>query len=264
MRISRFVDDQGTVRYGIDQQDGSALLLEGEPFQWQPGTERVAMARRLAPLEPVCIYAIGRNYAEHIRETGAQPDPYPVVFMKPISSVAADGDLVSIPACCQQGPELDFEAELAVVIGQKTRNVSVEQALDAVFGYCNANDLTARRWQKHAGGHQWIRGKGFDGFCPLGPELVTADELGNPQQLRIQTRLNGRLMQDSSTAMMLKSVAELISYLSQDTTLLPGTVILTGTPEGVGFARTPPVYLASGDRIEIEIERLGCLTTFIQ
>lgn len=264
MRISRFLDEQGLCHYGLDQGDGTALLLTGKRFHWQPTAERVSMVQRLAPVEPVCIYAIGRNYAEHIRETGAQADPYPVVFMKPLSSVCADGDAIPVPASCQHGPELDYEAELAVVIGKTALNVPVEQALDYVYGYCNANDLTARRWQKHAGGNQWIRGKGFDRFCPLGPVLVTADQIADPQQLSIQTRLNGQIMQDSNTSNMLCSVAQLISYLSQDTSLLPGTVILTGTPEGVGFARKPPRYLQPGDEVQIEIQGLGILTNRIE
>jgi 2-keto-4-pentenoate hydratase/2-oxohepta-3-ene-1,7-dioic acid hydratase in catechol pathway len=154
---------------------------------------------------------------------------------------------------------VDYEAELAVVIGRRCRNVPVERALEQVLGYSCANDISARRWQKRGGGGQWVRGKSFDRFCPLGPVLVTADELPDPQRLSIECRLNGRLMQAGNSADMIFPVAELISRLSQDTTLLPGTLILTGTPPGVGFARQPPVFLAAGDRVEVRIEGIGRL-----
>ena len=158
---------------------------------------------------------------------------------------------------------MDFEAELAVVIGTRARNVSTEDALQYVFGYTCANDVSARRWQKHGGGGQWIRGKSFDTFCPMGPLLVTADEITDPQDLAIRSELNGQTMQSSNTHDMIFSVAQLIAFISRDTTLLPGTVILTGTPEGVGFARKPPVYLADGDTIEVIIEGIGTLVNTV-
>jgi 2-keto-4-pentenoate hydratase/2-oxohepta-3-ene-1,7-dioic acid hydratase in catechol pathway len=154
---------------------------------------------------------------------------------------------------------VDFEAELVVIIGTTARNVSESQALQHVYGYTIANDISARRWQKYDGGGQWVRGKSFDSFCPLGPLLITADEISNPQHLRIASILNGVVMQNSNTANMLFSIARLISLLSQDTTLLPGTAILTGTPAGVGFTRNPPVFLQAGDKIVIEIENIGTL-----
>jgi 2-keto-4-pentenoate hydratase/2-oxohepta-3-ene-1,7-dioic acid hydratase in catechol pathway len=141
--------------------------------------------------------------------------------------------------------------------------VSAAHALDHVAGYTIANDVSARRWQKHAGGGQWVRGKSFDTFCPLGPVLVTADEITDPQTLQVKSILNNDVMQNANTSDMIFSVAELIEYLSDSTTLLPGTVILTGTPSGVGFVRKPPVYLNAGDTIEIEIDRIGSLTNTV-
>jgi 2-keto-4-pentenoate hydratase/2-oxohepta-3-ene-1,7-dioic acid hydratase in catechol pathway len=154
---------------------------------------------------------------------------------------------------------VDYEAELAVVIGKQAKNVPVAAALEAVLGYTAANDISARRWQKHGGGGQWVRGKSFDTFCPLGPVLVTADEIPDPQALTIGCELNGQQLQCGFTGDMIFSVAELISRLSRDTTLLPGTLILTGTPSGVGFTRNPPVFLSPGDRVRVSIEGIGIL-----
>jgi len=155
---------------------------------------------------------------------------------------------------------VDYEGELAVIIGRACRNVATDAALDHVLGYTCANDVSARRWQMHAGAGQWIRGKSFDTFCPLGPALVTADEIPDPQALGLRTTVNGQVMQDHTTGDMIFPVAELISFLSRDTTLLPGTVILSGTPQGVGFARKPPVWLQPGDEVTVEIEGVGRLT----
>jgi 2-keto-4-pentenoate hydratase/2-oxohepta-3-ene-1,7-dioic acid hydratase in catechol pathway len=155
---------------------------------------------------------------------------------------------------------VDYECELAVVIGKASRNVSREKALDYVLGYTCANDVSARDWQKQFGGGQWCRGKTFDTFCPLGPWLVTPDEIPNPNALKIRTRVNGELLQDSTTEDMIFDVPRLIEFLSGSTTLLPGTVILTGTPQGVGMARNPPRWLKAGDMVSEEVERIGTLT----
>jgi 2-keto-4-pentenoate hydratase/2-oxohepta-3-ene-1,7-dioic acid hydratase in catechol pathway len=260
MRIIRFLDHEGWENYGIPSDDGDAELLSGGVFgAWVPSGKRAPIARLLAPIAPCNIFCIGLNYSDHATETGAKIPDHPVVFMKPTSAVNHPGGAIPIPACCTHGPEIDFEAELAVVIGRHARNVPEASALDYVLGYTVANDVSARRWQKHGGGGQWVRSKGFDGFCPLGPVLVTADEIPNPQTLRIQSRLNGQMMQDSHTSNMIYSVARLISFLSEDTTLLPGTLILTGTPPGVGVARTPPIFLHPGDRLTVEIEDIGRL-----
>jgi 2-keto-4-pentenoate hydratase/2-oxohepta-3-ene-1,7-dioic acid hydratase in catechol pathway len=159
--------------------------------------------------------------------------------------------------------EVDYECELAVVIGRRCKNVSPEHALEYVLGYTCANDVSARDWQIKKGGSQWSRGKTFDTFAPLGPVLVTADEIPNPNALRISTRLNGEVVQDSNTSDMIFDVPHIIAFLSGSTTLLPGTVILTGTPEGVGMARTPPRWLEPGDEVSIDIEGIGTLTNSV-
>ncbi|KOR32500.1 5-carboxymethyl-2-hydroxymuconate isomerase [Achromatium sp. WMS3] len=264
MRIIRFLDPQNQVHYGIPNDTGLATELTGNTLtELIPKTRQIQISRLLAPIIPTNMYCIGLNYADHAAETGAKTPEHPVVFMKPTSTINHPDATITIPACCTHGPEVDFEAELAVIIGQKCKDVSASYALKYVFAYTIANDISARKWQKHAGGGQWIRGKSFDGFCPLGPVLVTADTIPNPQDLWIRSTLNGQIMQDSHTSNMIFSVAHLISFLSQDTTLLPGTVILTGTPAGVGMARTPPRFLQPNDSIEIAIENIGSLTNSI-
>jgi len=260
VRIIRFETPDGRRRLGTPRADGDAEILAGDVFgSLTPTGETAPIARLLAPVAPCNIYCIGLNYRAHAAETGAPIPDNPVVFMKPTTAVIGPGDPIRLPRACEHGPEVDYEAELAVVIGKTTRDVAVEHALDQVLGYTCACDVSARRWQKHGGGGQWIRGKGFDSFCPVGPALITADEIPDPQALKLACRINGRTMQQGSSADMIFSVAELIAFLSRDTTLLPGTLILTGTPPGVGFARRPPVFLADGDRVEVEIDAIGVL-----
>lgn len=238
MKLARCIDNQKRTRWVEPLSPTRARVYHGEdPFgSLRPGSEEVAVSRWLAPIAPPAVFGIGLNYRAHAAETGARLPDNPVMFMKPGTAVTGPGSPILLPAACDHGPEVDYEAELAVVIGTTARNVSVEQALDHVLGYTCANDVSARRWQKHAGGGQWVRGKSFDTFCPLGPVLVTADEIPDPQALAIRSVLNGQTMQSSNTGDMIFPVAELIAFISRDTTLLPGTVILTGTPEGVGFA----------------------------
>jgi 2-keto-4-pentenoate hydratase/2-oxohepta-3-ene-1,7-dioic acid hydratase in catechol pathway len=260
MRIVRFIDGEDRICLGEERVGGYVEVLEGELFGELLPTGRTARIRKLlAPLAPVNVFCIGLNYRDHAAETGMAAPPYPVVFMKPTSAVSHPGDPIRIPACRLQGPEVDYECELAVVIGKAARDVPEAEALRHIFGYTVGNDVSARRWQKHGGGGQWVRGKGFDTFCPLGPVLVTADEIPDPQRLRLKTTVNGTVLQDGTTADMIFSVARLVSFLSQDTTLLPGTVILTGTPAGVGFVRKPPVFLQPGDRVTVEVEGIGAL-----
>jgi len=262
MRLARCTDDQGRTLWVNPTGPSTGIpYLGSDPFSGlRPGDGSIRVARWLAPVRPTDIYGVGLNYRAHAAETGAALPELPVVFMKPSTAVTDPGSPILLPAACEHGPEVDYEAELAVVIGKTARDVPLQHALDYVLGYTCANDVSARRWQKHAGGGQWVRGKSFDTFCPLGPVLVTADEIPDPQTLPIRSVLNGQTMQSSSTADMIFSVAELIAFISRDTTLLPGTVILTGTPEGVGFARQPPVYLADGDTIEISIDGIGTLS----
>jgi len=260
MRIIRFLDEKGHIRFGHDYRDGEATLLAGDIFEsLQDSGRRAAVVKLLAPVQPAAILCIGLNYAPHARETNIELPQYPVLFMKNPAALNHPNDPILLPPSCLDPLQVDFEVELAVIIGTAAKNVPAARALDYVLGYTIGNDVSARRWQKHGGGGQWVRGKSFDTFCPLGPELVTKDLVPDPQQLRLQCFLNGKLMQDANTSEMIFSVAELIEYLSDSMTLLPGTVIMSGTPGGVGFARQPPVYLKPGDSLELRIDNLGTL-----
>ena len=204
---------------------------------------------------PSKVLAIGLNYADHARESGMAPPKNPLIFVKTNNSICYDGDTITWAAA--DSVEVDYEAELAVVIGTKARRVSEADALDYVFGYTCCNDVSARDAQ--FGDQQWVRGKSFDTFCPLGPAIVTADEIPDPQNLRIACRVNGETLQDSNTSEMIFGVAELIAYCSRFMTLEVGDIIATGTPFGVGFSRQPPIYLRDGDVCEVEIEKIGVL-----
>ena len=210
----------------------------------------------MAPVpNPSKVIAIGLNYRDHAREQGAPIPERPIIFAKFPTSVIGPGDAITWdPALTQQ---VDYEAEMAVVIGQTARNVREDDALSFVAGYTCGNDVSARDLQ--FGDHQWVRGKSLDTFCPLGPVLVTPDEIPDPQALAIRAVLNGDTMQDSRTGEMIFGVQELIAFASRAFTLLPGDVILTGTPHGVGVFRKPPLFMKDGDRIAIEIEKIGRL-----
>ena len=227
-----------------------AAVAEGEPV---PLGALDLFAPVPAPGKIVCV---GLNYRDHAAETGKPIPTEPVLFAKFANSVVGAGSRVAIPALTA---EADWEAELGVVIGREATRVSVDRALEHVAGYVCANDLSARDLQRSGG--QWTRGKAIDGFLPMGPVLVTVDEVPDPQRLRIRCRLNGEVVQDSSTSEMVFGVAELISVISQTMTLTPGDVILTGTPPGVGMAMSPPRFLRDGDELEVEIERIGTLVT---
>lgn len=210
------------------------------------------------------ILGIGRNYAEHAAEQGEKTPERPMVFAKNPAAACLDGEAIVIPEICRDpetgGPDqVDYEAELGVVIGSPCRDVAPESALRFVLGYTCVNDVSARWWQKIGSGGQFCRGKSFDTFCPVGPRLVPTAEIEDVQSLRIVCRVNGTVMQQASTASMVYPVAELVAELSRATTLLPGTLIMTGTPGGVGMARTPPVWLKDGDSVEVEIEKIGTL-----
>jgi len=256
MRLARFLTDEGRECVGRLVAERVAEPLLGELFGTLAfAATRVHVARFLPPVRPPNIFAIGRNYGAHAAETGANLPDTPLVFLKATTALIGDGDAIVLPAAAPD--EVDFEAELAIVIGRVARCVSEASALDYVLGYTCANDVSARDCQRRD--KQWTRAKSFDTFCPLGPWIVTADEV-DPQQCVIRSRLNGRLMQEAHTGAMVFSCRQLVSWLSHQFTLLPGTVILTGTPEGVGMARQPPVFLRPGDRIEVEIEGIGTLS----
>ena len=254
MKIIRYQDTNGITHYGADGRKATGA------FGNFAVTDETADIRKvLAPIMPPAILCIGLNYRKHAEETGAKFPQYPVLFTKGINTVQNPGDPIEIPTHLPSD-EVDYECELAVVIGKTCKNVSRANALDYVLGYTCANDVTARDWQKQKGGSQWCRGKTFDTFCPLGPCLVTKDEIPNPNALRLRTLVNGEVMQDSNTADMIFGVPTLIEFLSGSNTLLPGTVIMTGTPSGVGMARQPPRFLREGDEVTIEIEGIGQLT----
>jgi 2-keto-4-pentenoate hydratase/2-oxohepta-3-ene-1,7-dioic acid hydratase in catechol pathway len=206
---------------------------------------------------PPAILCIGKNYSDHAAEMGGKAPEALVMFMKNPASACGDGDSIVIPPICDEhGPQVDYEGELALIVGRDCRDVPEQDALSVLAGYAAANDVTARWWQREGGGGQFCRGKGFDTFCPIGA-MVPVSAVRDPQSLRVVTRLNGTVMQDSSTSLMLHPVARIIAELSRGTTLLAGTVILTGTPAGVGFGRNPKVFMQAGDVVEVEIEGVG-------
>jgi 2-keto-4-pentenoate hydratase/2-oxohepta-3-ene-1,7-dioic acid hydratase in catechol pathway len=260
MRIVRYEDGAGRPRYGVEQADGSVREIEGDLLGDYAVTPKPAeVHRRLAPVEARQILGIGLNYRRHAEETGAAIPENPILFMKGVNAVQHPGEPIVLPRHLES-VEVDYECELAVVIGRTCKNVPRARALDYVLGYTCANDVSARDWQIRYCGGQWCRGKTFDTFAPLGPVLVTPDEIPNPNALEIATVLNGERMQHSNTADMIFDVPRLIEFLSGSTTLVPGTVILTGTPQGVGMAREPKVWLQPGDTVTVEIETIGKLT----
>ena len=259
MRIIRHAADGG-VQFAREHADGRTTRLEGELFGTLSDTGvEVRIGKRLAPLEPRDILCVGLNYRQHAAETGASVPEHPVLFMKNSGAVQNPGDPIVLPRKLRSDT-VDYECELAVVIGTACHNVAKEEALAHVAGYTCANDVSARDWQKNGGGGQWCRGKTFATFCPLGPVLVTPDEIPDPNRLPIRTLLNGQVMQDWNTDDMIFDVPTLIEFLSASMLLRPGTVILTGTPHGVGVARQPPVFLQPGDTVSVEIGGIGVLT----
>ncbi|MGQ0637581.1 MAG: fumarylacetoacetate hydrolase family protein [Planctomycetaceae bacterium] len=239
----------------LSEADGLDRARKAAELGWQSG--RLIEGRLLAPIaRPGKVICIGLNYRDHARETGAEIPPEPVVFNKFPSSVIGPAEAIRLPAVCR---EVDYEAELVVVIGRTGRNIVRERAFAHVAGYMNGNDVSARDWQLHKPGRQWLLGKSPDTFAPTGPWLVTPDELPDPHALRVAFKLNGAVMQDSTTRELIFGIDALLAYVSQVATLEPGDVIFTGTPSGVGMGRQPPVWLKPGDVCEVEIEGLGVL-----
>jgi 2-keto-4-pentenoate hydratase/2-oxohepta-3-ene-1,7-dioic acid hydratase in catechol pathway len=247
-------DDASVTPMGSDL----ATWLAGEGPVVEDGAVRAYDGLTLqAPVpRPGKIVCVGLNYRDHAAETGNPVPEEPVLFAKFANSVVPDRASVAIPRLVE---EADWEAELGVVIGRRATRVDVDQALQHVAGYTCLNDLSARDLQRRGG--QWTRGKAIDGFLPMGPWLVTADEVDDPQDLSVSCTLNGEVVQQSSTAQMVFGVAELVSIISQTMTLEPGDCLATGTPPGVGMGRTPPRFLQPGDELVVEIERIGWLRT---
>jgi len=258
MRIVRFLSG-GTEHYGRQLDDQTAAEIEGGLLGQRRETgRRLRIDKLLAPIVPTDILCIGLNYREHAAESGSAIPENPMLFIKSSNALNNPFDPIPVP---RRSSQVDYEAELAVVIGKTAKHVSRRDALAYVLGYTCANDVSARDWQreKRLGGGQFARGKSFDGFCPLGPCIVTADEIPEPNKLRLRTLLNGQVMQDHTTADMIFDVPALIESLSSTMTLRAGAVILTGTPQGVGFARNPPVWMKDGDVVVVEVEKIGRL-----
>ncbi|MCE5236916.1 fumarylacetoacetate hydrolase family protein [bacterium] len=252
MKIARF-EYQNETRQGIvEGQEIELLALADQSRTGQ--VVKLSEGRLLAPVCPPNVIALGLNYRKHAVESQMKLPERPLMFLKATTSVIGPNDPIVLPHMAPT--EVDYEAELCLVIGKTARNVSEAEALEYVMGYTCGNDVSARDCQIRLDGGQWARGKSFDSFCPLGPWIET--EL-DPDNVAIGSRLNGQVMQASNTSDLIFNCRQLVSYLSHSLTLLPGTVIMTGTPEGVGFVRQPPVYMQAGDVIEIEIEGIGVL-----
>ena len=275
MRLVTYVADGGQPRVGVVVEDVIAplecdgmleLIAGGEEelirlVDGARGSVPLADVRLRAPvLNPGKIICIGLNYRDHAAESGMEIPPVPVVFAKWANALCGHGDPIRIPPITSK---VDYEAELAVVIGRPGRDIPADQALDHVFGYTNLHDVSARDLQFSEGG-QWTHSKALDTFAPMGPYLVTKDDVPDPGALRIRCILNGETMQDSSTSELIFPVPELIAFLSRGLTLECGDVISTGTPAGVGQSRTPPVYLRAGDEVTVEVQGLGALTNPVE
>ena len=265
MKIGQFYESN-QIHFGLIEEDSLIPIdFRGDVIDFIKCEESPERRGEPIPLDhvdwappitsPSKIIAIGLNYKDHAAESKGKVPETPLVFAKfPNSLLGHQGEIVWDANVTRK---VDFEAELAVIMGKAIRNCSAEKALDAVFGYCCANDVSARDLQ--FGDGQWVRGKSLDTFCPLGPWIVTADELPDAGSLDIRCWLNGKLMQDSSTSLMIFEVSALVSFLSRHFTLLPGDIILTGTPAGVGVFREPSVYMKHGDTVVVEIEKIGRL-----
>jgi len=238
---------------------GSTMLRSAAEAAARPDAARhsAASVKLLAPIpDPPKVICIGLNYRDHAAESGAPIPKEPVLFSKFATAILGPGEPIRLPSVSR---EVDYEAELVLVVGKKGRHLSAASALDHLAGCTIGHDVSARDWQLKKDGRQWMAGKTFDTFAPIGPILMTMDELGDPHNLSIRLRLNGQVMQDSNTRMMIFRAADLLAYISQIVTLQPGDLIFTGTPSGVGFTRKPPIFLKDGDVVEVEIEKLGVL-----
>jgi len=277
--LVRFRRPNGTLGWGFRSEQGIVDVSLAAPTlprstrtlieQWDTFEQDVLRLAQTTPpssepLEILCpldvpgkILCIGLNYRDHAIETNAPIPDEPIVFFKSSNTMIGPTDPIVVPPISS---EVDFEAELVVVIGKRLKHASEIEASQSIFGYTAGNDVSARDWQKGKPGKQWYLGKSFDTFAPIGPAIALRSQIANPSNLRIESRLNGVIMQNSTTAELIFQPAMLLSYLSQVITLEPGDVLFTGTPAGVGVARNPQVFLKPGDRIEVEIESIGTLS----
>ncbi|KKK18830.1 hypothetical protein P175DRAFT_0292451 [Aspergillus ochraceoroseus IBT 24754] len=269
-RLIRFLAKDGHIYYGDATlptgvsdiaKATKARVIKGDIFGQHHITDQIADVKMLlAPLarkDIGTVRCLGLNYAQHAKETNLPIPKYPVLFYKPITAIAGPTDDIPVSAMAQEGEGLDYECELVIVIGKEAKNVSESSALDYVLGYAVGNDVSHRDWQLKRGGGQWNLGKGFDGWAPFGPGIVSSALIRDPNALSISTKLNGREVQASSTQDMIFNVAQTVSFLSQGTTLLPGDLIFTGTPQGVGMGRKPALWLKDGDTVEVALEGVG-------
>ena len=281
-RLIRFLAHDSQIYYGspiLPPQSTNislartAHIVTGDIFSSYTVTSRTArIVRLLPPLSPTQIRTVrclGLNYANHAKESNMPIPKYPVLFYKPMTSIAGPYDPVPVPVAAQVKNDegeisLDYECELVAIISKEARDVSEKDALSHVLGYCVGNDISHRLWQLQRGGGQWGLGKGFDGWAPMGPAIVSPDVISDPQKLSISTKVNGKQVQKSNTADMIFNLAKIISFLSQGTTLVPGDVIFTGTPEGVGMGRSPKLWLKDGDVVEVALEGVGSCVNRIE
>ncbi|KAJ0420699.1 hypothetical protein BJY00DRAFT_134379 [Aspergillus carlsbadensis] len=269
-RLIRFLAKDGHVYYGDATLPAGvsdiaratkARVIEGDIFGQHRVTDQVAEVKLLlAPLarkDIRTVRCLGLNYEQHAKESNLPIPKYPVLFYKPVTSIAGPSDDIPVSPLAQEGEGLDYECELVIVIGKEAKEVPESKALDYVLGYSVGNDVSHRDWQLKRGGGQWGLGKGFDGWAPFGPGIVSSELIRDPNVLRISTKLNGQEVQSSSTKDMIFHVAQTVAFLSQGTTLLPGDLIFTGTPQGVGMGRKPALWLRDGDKVEVSLEGVG-------
>lgn len=259
MRIVRYKKDED-IFYGV-LQENEIKNIEGDlfgEFSIGKGAVQANDVKLLSPIVPPNIIAIGLNYKKHAEEANLGFPDKPVIFLKATTSVIGPEEYIILPDMAPD--EVDYETELVIVVGKKAKNIEREDVDNYILGYTCGNDVSARDCQLRLD-QQWSRGKSFDTFCPLGPWIET--ELSNPDHQRIWTKLNGQIMQDSNTSDLIFDTKEIFSYCSKNFTLLPGTVIMTGTPGGVGFARKPPIFLKHGDIVEVGVEGIGALSNIV-
>ncbi|KAL7922608.1 hypothetical protein ACQKWADRAFT_291918 [Trichoderma austrokoningii] len=276
-RLIRFLAKDGRTYYGDAilpkgvsdvAKAQRAHIIEGDIFgKYNVTDEEVGVRLLLSPLaqsQVKTVRCLGLNYAKHAKESNMPEPKYPVLFYKPITSLSGPVDPIPVHAMAQEGSGLDYECELVVVIGKRCSDVSEADALNYVLGYSVGNDVSHRDWQIKHGGSQWSLGKAFDGWAPFGPAIVTGDVIKDPQALNIWTKLNGQTVQNGNTSDMIFGVRQMISFLSRGVTLMPGDVIFTGTPEGVGMGRKPQLWLKDGDVVEVGLESVGTITNKVE
>jgi 2-keto-4-pentenoate hydratase/2-oxohepta-3-ene-1,7-dioic acid hydratase in catechol pathway len=276
-RIVRFLAKDGRTYYGDAilphgvtdiAKARKAKLITGDIFGKHDVSDRVMDIKALlAPLawdDIKTVRCLGLNYEQHARESNMPIPKYPILFYKPVTSVTGPFDPIPVHPIAQEAPGLDWECELVAVIGKPCSQVPESEALNYVLGYAIGNDVSHRDWQLKRGGGQWALGKGFDGWAPFGPGIVSPSVIRDPQALKISTKVNGKVMQQNSTSDMIFGVAKTIAFLSQGTTLLPGDLIFTGTPQGVAMGMKSPQWLKDGDVVEVSLEGVGTCTNKVE